>query len=362
MNQIIQALPQRRHDYKSKERKRRISSNSMSPREYLLWNIICGVLYYLSYMNLSFTAPDGTSELTARIALTAAAAVWFAAGLALTFNVSRGIFSVAGNILPPYMMYFLLTGRGVFHAILLCALIVVAMLTTVLSVKNILNRLKTGTSYPFIELIRHYLIKSRNTIAMVFAVCLIISSVWSAAVNAFVPKGWLNSSPAYCTLENSADKLEIFKKDAWAAASESEKRQGLQTAADIETTRMQLPCSLTVNIENLNSSAIACYKYKTHTIYFNSAYFNENTNIAALSAVLHECYHAQQQCMINVYDTLTEEQKKLSAFNYIKQYKKELADYNDGEYDYTGYRNQQIESDAFAYAKQAILLYKDYLN
>ena len=39
-----------------------------------------------------------------------------------------------------------------------------------------------------------------------------------------------------------------------------------------------------------------------------------------------------------------------------------FAVYNDGEYDYTGYRNQQIESDAFAYAKQAILLYKDYLN
>ena len=135
----------------------------------------------------------------------------------------------------------------------------------------------------------------------------------------------------------------------------------LQAVADIETTKLGLPDSLTVDVQNLKKTALACYHHKTHTIHFNSTYFNDTANLTALNAVLHECYHAQQYSMIDTYDTLTEEQKKLSAFKYLEQYKTELANYEDGEEDYSLYRNQQIESDAFAYAKQAMIPYKNHL-
>ena len=196
---------------------------------------------------------------------------------------------------------------------------------------------------------------------MVFAVCLVVTTICTAAVSTFVPKDLFSRAPEYCTIENCADKLDVFQEDNWSSATESEKLQGLQTAADIETTNLGLTDSLTVDIQNLKKRALACYHHKTRTIHFNSTYFNDNSNLVALNSVLHECYHAQQYCMIDTYDTLTEKQKKISAFKYLEQYKTELANYEDGEENYTAYQNQQIESDAFAYAKQAMIPYKNHL-
>ena len=361
MEKTITTLPQTYFTRKRSKAKKILRNNSMTAPEYLLWNIICGVLYYFSFMNHSFVSLNGKSELSSRIILTVIVTVWFAAGLTLTFFASRTLPSVAGNIFPPYILYFLLTCQGGFHAFLLWTITGCTMLTVVLSLQKLLHHTRKGTGYSFIQLVHYYSIKSRNTIAMVFAACLVVTTIWTSAVSAFVPKNLFSRAPVCCTIENSADKLEVFQEYNWSAATEIEKIQGLQTMADIETTNLGLPDSLTVDVQSLKKTALACYHHKTHTIHFNSAYFNDTTNLTALNAVLHECYHAQQYSMIDTYDTLTEEQKKLSAFKYLEQYKTELANYEDGEEDYSLYRNQQIESDAFAYAKQAMIPYKNHL-
>ena len=361
MEKTITTLPQTYFTRKRSKAKKILRNNSMTAPEYLLWNIICGVLYYFSFMNHSFVSLNGKSELSSRIILTVIVTVWFAAGLTLTFFASRTLPSVAGNIFPPYILYFLLTCQGGFHAFLLWTITGCTMLTVVLSLQKLLHHTRKGTGYSFIQLVHYYSIKSRNTIAMVFAACLVVTTIWTSAVSAFVPKNLFSRAPVCCTIENSADKLEVFQEYNWSAATEIEKIQGLQTVAYIETTNLGLPDSLTVDVQSLKKAALACYHHKTHTIHFNSTYFNDTTNLTALNAVLHECYHAQQYSMIDTYDTLTEEQKKLSAFKYLEQYKTELANYEDGEEDYSLYRNQQIESDAFAYAKQAMIPYKNHL-
>ena len=361
MEKTLHTLPQPRSGHKRCETEKTIVNNSMSVPEYFLWNIIGCVLYYFSFMNRNFVPLNGKSELSSRIILTIIVAAWFAAGLALTFRARRTFPSVAGNILPPYMLYFIVTGQGGFHTFLLWVISGCTMLTAVLSLQKLLHHFRKGTGYSILQLVNYYFIKSRNTIAMVFAACLVVTTICTAAVSTFVPKDLFSRAPEYCTIENCADKLDVFQKDNWSSATESEKLQGLQTAADIETTNLGLPDSLTVNIQNLNNCALACYNHETHTIHFNSTYFNDITNLIALNAVLHECYHAQQCSMIDTYDTLTEKQKKLSTFNYLEQYKTELAHYEDGEEDYCLYRNQQIESDAFAYAKQAMIPYKNHL-
>lgn len=361
MEKTIPTLPQTYFTRKRSKSKKILTNNSMTAPEYLLWNIICGVLYYLSFMNHSFVSLNGKSELSSRIILTFIVTVWFSAGLTLTFFASRTLPSIAGNILPPYMLYLFHTGQGGFHTFLLWAITGCTMLTFVLSMQKLFLLLRKGTRYSIIQLVHYYSIKTRNTIAMVFAACLVVTTIWTVVVSAFVPKDLFSRAPACCTIENSADKLEVFQEYNWSAATEIEKIQGLQTVADIETTNLGLPDSLIVDVQSLKKTALACYHHKTHTIYFNSTYFNDTANLTALNAVLHECYHAQQYSMIDTYDTLTEEQKKLSAFKYLEQYKTELANYEDGEEDYSLYRNQQIESDAFAYAKQAMLPYKNYL-
>jgi len=361
MEKTLPALPQLCFTRKRMKTKKILKNNSMIAPKYLLWNIIGSVLYYLSFMNQSFVSLGGKSELSSRIILTFIVTVWFAAGLTLTFFASRTLPSVAGNILPPYILYFLLTGQGGFHTFLLWTITGCTMLTVVLSLQKLLLHFRKGTGYPILQLVLYYFIKSRNTIAMVFVACLVVTTIWTSAVSAFLPKNLFSRAPVCCTIENSADKLEVFQEYNWSAATEIEKVQGLQTVADIETTNHGLPDSLTVDVQSLKKTALACYHHKTHTIHFNSAYFNDTTNLTALNAVLHECYHAQQYSMIDMYDTLTEEQKKLSAFKYLEQYKTELANYEDGEEDYSLYRNQQIESDAFAYAKQAMIPYKNHL-
>ena len=231
MEKTITTLPQTYFTRKRSKAKKILRNNSMTAPEYLLWNIICGVLYYFSFMNHSFVSLNGKSELSSRIILTVIVTVWFAAGLTLTFFASRTLPSVAGNIFPPYILYFLLTCQGGFHAFLLWTITGCTMLTVVLSLQKLLHHTRKGTGYSFIQLVHYYSIKSRNTIAMVFAACLVVTTIWTSAVSAFVPKNLFSRAPVCCTIENSADKLEVFQEYNWSAATEIEKIQGLQTVA-----------------------------------------------------------------------------------------------------------------------------------
>lgn len=358
MEKNLPALPQ----HHTNSRKTAPAINTLSCREYLIWNMVFVSLYYLSFMYGRFTPIiESHAELSAFL-LIVAASFWFGAGLAMTLENRRTFSSVAGNTLPPAIVYCMINKSYPFHTLWLWIFVICAMLTLVFSLQKIWGYIRNGVKHKTSHLIFYYFITSRNAIACVFVLVILVCNICPAASNFFASKETSDQTAACYSMEDCADELEVFRDNVWSDATEEEKLQGLQAAANIDSTDLGLAFTPTVDIKPLEKCTIACYNHKARTIHFNSTHFNENTNLTALNTVLHECYHALQRSMLDVYDTLTEEQKKLSTFRHLEKYKTELAYYEDGEDDYSAYLNQQIEIDARQYAKRAIVSYLSFLS
>lgn len=69
--------------------------------------------------------------------------------------------------------------------------------------------------------------------------------------------------------------------------------------------------------------------------------------------IAHEAYHSHQHRMVEAYDEASDELKSLLFYYDATLYKEEFADYTDGFKDFCGYYNQECESDARRYARNA---------
>ena len=76
-----------------------------------------------------------------------------------------------------------------------------------------------------------------------------------------------------------------------------------------------------------------------------------------LGTLLHECHHAYQHAVAEVYVSLPENNRNLYLFDAARDYAKEFCDYNDGSKDVLGYLAQRTENDADAYARDAAKVY-----
>lgn len=76
-----------------------------------------------------------------------------------------------------------------------------------------------------------------------------------------------------------------------------------------------------------------------------------------LDSLCHEARHAYQHRLCDVYDSVSEEQRELLVFYNVQMYKQEFSNYVNGKEDAFGYYYQWCESDARAYAREAVIDY-----
>lgn len=144
----------------------------------------------------------------------------------------------------------------------------------------------------------------------------------------------------------------------WVRMDARQRRDLLQIVAEQEAQRLGIEAPA-VCARRLEGNALGMYSDADQLITLDLEHLKHSDVKKVLSTVLHECYHAYQNRLVELYNRLSEDEKKLMLFQPAAQYAAEFANYNDGSRDYAAYSAQQCEIDCEAYAAQAVLEYEN---
>ena len=168
------------------------------------------------------------------------------------------------------------------------------------------------------------------------------------------------------TIENSIDKLCMLRTQEWEKLTVEERLDVLQTIANIERHSLGVTYELQVGVNEERDRANGEYIDQFHCITVDSDQLLNGTPFKLVEIICHECYHAYEYSMIELYLTTPEAYRSLEVFEPVKQYIVEFNNYVDGSDDFERYYNQACEANARAYADKETDVYyykiKNYLE
>ena len=159
------------------------------------------------------------------------------------------------------------------------------------------------------------------------------------------------------TFDNNFETLTLLKEENWKNLGIKEKMTVLATVKNIEICHLGIDHEIYLEVDELEEGNVGFYEPRFRKLMFDIRHLENGSAAECLNTVLHECYHAYQHMIAELYVSLPENYKNLHMFDAAEDYVKELFDYNDGTKDMLGYYAQRLESDAYSYAREAVKAY-----
>jgi len=157
-------------------------------------------------------------------------------------------------------------------------------------------------------------------------------------------------------MEVSEDLL-LLGTEEWDTLSNQEKLDILQKIANLEQAYLGIPHAVTVGASELEETTFGCYNDTKQSITINLEWLDILDSWSVVETVCHEMYHAYQYCLVDIYNTLPEETKRLYMFKIIPYYEYEFANYIEGAEDPEAYAKQYCEKGAREYAYNRMVVY-----
>lgn len=200
-----------------------------------------------------------------------------------------------------------------------------------------------------------YAIQSSLAVAMILVIG--INGIQGVAgdniINSSIAATTNNQSTSQ-TISNNIDTVLLLQEEEWESLTTQEKLDVLQTVANIESHYLGLPNELNVGAANLGEYTLACYNDSTHTISIDLDHLENDSVYDVLDSCCHEAYHSYQHRLVEAYHAADEQMKGLRIYKSAIKYGEEFSDYSDGDYDFCSYYYQHCETDARAYAEDAV--------
>ena len=160
------------------------------------------------------------------------------------------------------------------------------------------------------------------------------------------------------TISNHIEEVCKLNSDTWETMSLEERMDLLQTIANIERNFLGVDHELPLGAGEMEEGTLGKYNPVTNQIVLSLDHLAEDDVFGVLDTVLHECYHAYQHSLVDLYGQSPERYRDLQLFDEAREYAEEMADYQSGE-DFTAYYTQRMERDARVYAAAGVNDYKD---
>lgn len=160
-------------------------------------------------------------------------------------------------------------------------------------------------------------------------------------------------------LDENSDSFDLLEESEWQTLSNNQKIDVLQMVCNAETKRLGLQTpQISIKSRYFENNLLGTYMRADHTILINTQLLKEGTARQVLESSTHECFHALQYDLVELYDSVSEDQKKLMIFDTVEKYKTEFSNYKDGYCaDFDDYYNQSVEEDARSYENYAPDIY-----
>lgn len=163
-------------------------------------------------------------------------------------------------------------------------------------------------------------------------------------------------------MENNMEILSSLMDDEWRKFDQVELMKLLHTVTNIESRYLGLPKRLSVKIVKLQDDVIANFSEVESLIRINETFIldEQTTGCDLIEAISHEVRHAWQHQIASLYQSMTEQQRKLRTIdNFYQIYSEMCEDYKRFEDPEQYYYSAVVEQDARKYAEESVLEYKE---
>jgi hypothetical protein len=157
------------------------------------------------------------------------------------------------------------------------------------------------------------------------------------------------------------ETILLLQESEWSKLSLEERLRVLKVVADVEPTNLGVP-ETTLCADVLDQNTLGRFDCGDKTITLNLSYLAAADGLEMARVVAHEVFHLYQDSLVELFNSIDDQDKRLAIFNTVQRYAAEFSDYNDGSDNYEAYASQWVEMDADCYADNAILIYSNYIS
>lgn len=333
--------------------------NTKSQNEYIFDHIIYGLLIMIIYRNIFFRKLPDISVAQSKCVLWGVYIGLLSLGAALSMKNYRNSVTLASNILFPLEIYTLIaywsTSRNSWGWILGIALLLSAGWFAMVIFTGLKRNRKRKRICRYLI---HGFAGARSVGVVVIALMLAPVALNTVMGNAVVQSNVApvpGNTEEKVTIADNIDVVGNLREEVWQGLdTTTEKLFTLQVIANIESSFLGLPHSLTVGAEPMDEKTCAYYSDEKKEIRINIDYLENASPADLLETLCHEAHHAYAQNIVEAYDSTDDQYKSLLIFQYAPEYKENFANYIDGEDDYLAYYLQAVELHARQYAAEAV--------
>lgn len=334
------------------------SYNSVDKIEYILWHILWIVVSFTWYDGLLFRRVNWLDYRQSRWVLFVGVILACVTGILFTIKRHRNGWNVIVNILSGYGVYTVLSYWKILPGRIILSFAVCMSFTGLWICALLCRKIKNQNR-------REKIIKGR-IIRAVFAVrnglCAAMTVIMAAIVVKVLIDGTISSPSVEVTstygeeykMANNMDSLVNIVQEKWEKLSVPERLDICQVIANVEANYLGISHELYVELGELAEDVYGHYEVPTQKIVISAEHIINSPAQDIVKTVCHESYHCYQFSLIDLYNNLDENNRKLIVFSNIKKYIEESENYISGDEDYEQYYFQQIEADARKYARDAV--------
>lgn len=284
-------------------------------------------------------------------------------GYLITVFRNRSLLNLIVTVLTPFELYTILMLWHDRHTLILISAAIAFLISAVLFLRGLIRPIRRPERSRSIIMrrVKAGLINSR----LIIGLCM--SSVLFAAVtnyqNMIHPSETIFSQTILSEEELARETLlltESLCAEHWYRLSTEERMQCISRLVELECQYLGIPYQLDVTTDHMPSTRHGMYSQAKYRISINADLLKNHAPIEVVSTTLHECYHAYQHALINLYLDSDAQYQNLRLFSQIKQYANELVSYKnpgDPHITFQEYFTQQIEEEARKYAEENIYRY-----
>lgn len=334
-------------------------NNSLGKTGFIIDHLLWGFINWIWYKNILFRCLGTYSFLESKLILYGIIVISCITGILFEIKRERNEINIFFNLAIGYGIYTVLTYIEIRRKFIIIILSIITMISIVSVFYIMCRKIKKIKCY---KKIFH-----RRTIQAVFAVHRVMGLglaiiIAASGGNIFFCSSIMQSTvkPAAQSnlndqsLSNNMETIVFLKEDKWRPLTVQEKLNILQTAANVEQNFLGLSTELNVGTANLDDDCLGYYSDETHEIIINMDLLVNGSPSEVLLCLCHEVYHSYQHRLVEAYNEASECSKNLKIFYKANSYVNEFAEYINGEEDFCGYYDQECESDARDYAKEAV--------
>ena len=335
--------------------------NTIKKKYFIMANVIGMLLAMLLYRWGLFYHAFGLFADQSKLMLWAVAVVLTALGICLTYKRRRNGISIAVNVLLPFEIYAGISYYFCFSKRILFAVILAAALALTYSALVLFSGGNRSGKTMVMTRLRHSFLGSRTIVAVCLG-GLLLSILFSVVTN---DKRFTSETADYEPndtvskwLEDSqAAAIKLLKEDVWKGVDIQEKLNTLGVIVNIEAKSLAINHEVHLESGILSDDTIAEYRPSEHVIVVDCGYMGAADSSLCIESVCHEIYHTYQIQQVELYSVIPDKYKDMPMFNQIKEYAEEFDNYRNGDEDFEGYYEQEVEEQARIYSKDCVKKY-----